>query len=537
MSPVLGSAARFELRRWGVRTRLLAAIFLVALTTLAVGLVGLQRMSMLSAKAQQVYTDGTVPLDQVRVLESTWWEYQAYSARTAIPGIPAAARATLAQDLAAGRKKLESRTAAVADAKLGANARAAFATYQSHARTYLSALDKLVALGPNLPPGQLQPIIATLQENETKAIAALTAATSAEVDYTKQIAAAARHAASTARTATLTIVLAGLAISLLLALVVASSVIRPVRRIHEVLDSAANGNLTARITDRGSDELAQVGAALNTTLDSLGRVLEVVGNSADRLSASSQELSGTAAAIAENTRHAAEQAEAVSSSAGDVSASVNVVATGSDQMADAIREIAHNANKAAQVAAQAVHAAETTTRSIGKLGDSSQEIASVIKLITAIAEQTNLLALNATIEAARAGEAGKGFAVVASEVKDLAQETARATEDIAAKVDTIQADTARAVHAIQEISSVIAEINTYQTTIAAAVEEQTATTNEMNRNVAEAAGGSRAIAESISGLASSTQQTNARLDDAERAATELARMSANLQEAVAPFKV
>ena len=214
---------------------------------------------------------------------------------------------------------------------------------------------------------------------------------------------------------------------------------------------------------------------------------------------------------------------------------MDTVATGSSQMESAIREIAHNATEAARVAHQAVEVAEATTQTVGKLGDSSEEIATVIKLINGIAEQTNLLALNATIEAARAGEAGKGFAVVASEVKELAQETARATEDISKRVEAIQADTAGAVDAIGRISTVIGEINDFQATIAAAVEEQTATTNEMNRNVAQAASGTQGIAAAISGLAAGTQETNQRVADAQRAAGELARMSGELQSAVARF--
>jgi methyl-accepting chemotaxis protein len=206
-------------------------------------------------------------------------------------------------------------------------------------------------------------------------------------------------------------------------------------------------------------------------------------------------------------------------------------------MESAIREISQNASEASRVASQAVDVAENTTKTVGKLGDSSQEIATVIKLINGIAEQTNLLALNATIEAARAGEAGKGFAVVASEVKELAQETARATEDISKRVEAIQADTAGAVDAISQISTVIGEINDFQATIAAAVEEQTATTNEMNRNVAEAASGTQGIAAAISGLAAGTQETNQRVADAQRAAGELARMSGELQDAVSRFTV
>jgi methyl-accepting chemotaxis protein len=169
------------------------------------------------------------------------------------------------------------------------------------------------------------------------------------------------------------------------------------------------------------------------------------------------------------------------------------------------------------------------------LGASSQEIGNVVKVITSIAEQTNLLALNATIEAARAGEAGKGFAVVANEVKELAQETARATEDIARRVEAIQADTGGAVGAIGEISTIIGSINDYQLTIASAVEEQTATTNEMSRNVAEAATGSGEIAANITGVASASSSTTEAVTQARGAIDDMARMAAELHTQVARF--
>ncbi len=159
----------------------------------------------------------------------------------------------------------------------------------------------------------------------------------------------------------------------------------------------------------------------------------------------------------------------------------------------------------------------------------------MVKVITQIAEQTNLLALNATIEAARAGEAGKGFAVVAGEVKDLAQETAKATEDITRQVEAIQAETTGAVDAIERISSIIDSISGYQTTIASAVEEQTATTNEMSRSVAEAATGSGEIAANITGVADAAQDSTRVLADLGAAVGELAQMAARLQAQTAVF--
>jgi methyl-accepting chemotaxis protein len=173
---------------------------------------------------------------------------------------------------------------------------------------------------------------------------------------------------------------------------------------------------------------------------------------------------------------------------------------------------------------------------VSKLGESSLQIAEVVKVITSIAQQTNLLALNATIEAARAGEAGKGFAVVATEVKELAQETAKATEDIARRVDAIQGDTAGAVEAIAEISGIIGKINDYQLTIASAVEEQTATTNEMSRNVSEAAAGAGEIAANITGVATAAQVTTESVSEAQSAATDLARMGSELQALVGRFR-
>jgi methyl-accepting chemotaxis protein len=261
-------------------------------------------------------------------------------------------------------------------------------------------------------------------------------------------------------------------------------------------------------------------------------VLGKVGDNAATLSAASEELTASSQQMTGNSQETSAQAGVVSAAAEQVSRNVQTVATGTEEMSASIREIAKNANEAAKVATSAVRMADTTNQTVNKLGESSAEIGKVIKVITSIAQQTNLLALNATIEAARAGEAGKGFAVVANEVKELAKETAKATEDIGQKIEAIQSDTKGAVEAIQEISSIINQINDISNTIASAVEEQTATTNEIGRNVSEAAKGSAEIAQNITTVAEAARGTNDGANDTLRASQELAKMASDLQAIV-----
>jgi methyl-accepting chemotaxis protein len=218
-----------------------------------------------------------------------------------------------------------------------------------------------------------------------------------------------------------------------------------------------------------------------------------------------------------------------------VASSVDTLSSAAVELGSSIREIARNTDEAATVGEEAVSAAKTTNGIVAKLGDSSAEIGSVLKVITSIAEQTNLLALNATIEAARAGEFGKGFAVVAGEVKELAQETAKATSDITRRVEAIQADAADAVIAIAQIGDVIHRMNGYQTAIAQAVSEQSDTSEEMGRSATEAAGGSAAIASAITDVASASGQTIAGIGETERSAAELSQLSRQLQDLVTRF--
>ncbi len=310
-----------------------------------------------------------------------------------------------------------------------------------------------------------------------------------------------------------------------------------VAEILKNVNSAAEGDLRQNIAVKGQDAIGQIGQGLELLLGNLRTGISKMMESSRSVGAASEELNAISQQMAGNAEETATQAVVVSDASKQVSENVSVVAASSEEMLASIREISKSANEASRVAKNAVSVAETTNSTIGKLGDSSAEIGKVIKVITSIAQQTNLLALNATIEAARAGEAGKGFAVVANEVKELAKETAKATEEIGLKIEAIQRDTKAAVSAIGEISSIINQINDVSSTIASAVEEQTATTNEIGRNVTEAAKGTTDITGNIAGVAAAAQNTTQGAMDTQRAAVALNEMAVSLQSQINQFKV
>ncbi|MGE4660762.1 MAG: methyl-accepting chemotaxis protein, partial [Arenicellales bacterium] len=307
--------------------------------------------------------------------------------------------------------------------------------------------------------------------------------------------------------------------------------------VDKVRDIAeGEGDLTARVHAETRDEIGELAGWINEFLGKLQELIRGVGDTTMSLADASGNLTETSEAMSGSASTTSQQATRVTEAAEQVSASTNNAAAAVEEIQVSITEIARNAHSAAEVASSGVHAVESANDTVEKLGTSSADIGKIINVITSIAEQTNLLALNATIEAARAGDAGKGFAVVASEVKDLAKETAKATEDISGRIAAIQNDATDAVEAIGKISTVINEISALQSSIAAAVEEQSATMGVMAESVHQTASASDNIVQNIKVVAGAAGATMQGAGQAQGASEELREVSFRMSNLIERFK-
>ena len=310
---------------------------------------------------------------------------------------------------------------------------------------------------------------------------------------------------------------------------------RPVDEARQVLTRVAARDLSARVEGQYRGDHAVLKDAVNTAIEKMNEALLVIQGSARTLGGTAGEIGTASRQVDGVAQELSGQAASVSAASEQMSRTITSVAGATEQMAVSIKEIASNASSASKVAEQAVLASGAANQAVSKLGRSSAEISDVVKLITSIAEQTNLLALNATIEAARAGEVGKGFAVVANEVKELAKATAKATGDIGARISAIQQDSSQAARSIGQIGEIIGELNGINGMIASAVEEQSATTNEMSRHLAEFAGGSDQVTQGIAAVVRTTAGTAAAAATAQQRAADVSAQAAELTELVSRF--
>ena len=380
-----------------------------------------------------------------------------------------------------------------------------------------------------------------------------------------EMVAAAERSAGISRKVSLTGMIVGAAAALILGFFIAISITSPIKQTVGVIQKIAEGDMTQQIALDQKDEIGILAKAMNEMTGKLRGIVKELGQNSSTLAAASEELSSTSTELASGAEEMNSQSRTVASSGEELSVNINTMAAASEEMSSSagtvasaveemsssINEVAKNCEKESKIAHQANEQAGQTRQIMAKLGESAREIGKVVDVITGIADQTNLLALNATIEAASAGEAGKGFAVVANEVKELARQSAQATEQIARQVETMQANTDTAVKAIEGITKIIEEVSAISGTIAAAVEEQSATTgeiaktvsgvsnasNEMAKNIQESAKGANEVSKNIQGINTASQQVASGATQTNASAQELAKIAARLKEMVAQFKV
>ncbi len=349
------------------------------------------------------------------------------------------------------------------------------------------------------------------------------------------------------------------------ALLITRTITRPIIRGVDFAKIMAEGDFSQTLAIRRTDEVGTLVKALNEMTRRIGAMFKEIIAGINSMTRSSSELTEIAGLMSDGAEKTSSKSESVSASTGEMSSNLNsvalameqaatnlnMVATSSEEMSATISEIAKNSERAREITSSAVSQAKDASGIVGELGVSALEIGKVTETITEISEQTNLLALNATIEAARAGEAGKGFAVVANEIKELARQTAGATQDIKRQVTGIQTSSESVVQAIQSVSTVIDEIDQIVSTIAETVEEQSAATQEIARNVAQASQGVGEVNANVSQSSSSATTISEDIEEVngltgemtnssnqvKRSAEALSRLAGQLDELVARFKV
>lgn len=540
MSIAVNGASRSAGRRLNpqdlsIRTKIMAVGAVTLLGAGSAAWLGLTELGVSADNTQEVYSQEVVPIDDLGELRAAVLLVRSQLLVAALATDPAEHAAAL-ERMVEAEGVVEDYEASYAPL---ASDPAVFGEFSEAWDEYLEVTEAQVL--PLVEAGKIEEYLALRKEVVDPIVArineALEAESQAQADEAEHIAAEAEASYVSARSMIIAFLIAAVGVSAAIALYVSRQVRRSVTSVAAVASALSHGDLTVRANVTARDELGRMAADLDSAADALHASIGSVTESAVTMASAAEELSATTLQISAAARESSTKATVMAATTEEVGQSVTNVASATEQMSASIREIAENAARAANTANAASAETVQIQETVAKLGESSQEVGKVIALINAIAEQTNLLALNATIEAARAGEAGRGFAVVANEVKELAGQTAQATSEISDRVQAIQADTSRAVSAIQAISGTVASISELQTAIAGAVEEQTATTVEISRSVGEAADGASGLGAGVQGIAEAAESTSAGVSQSQAAIGQLAQLAADLREMTATFTV
>ncbi|MGY0834935.1 methyl-accepting chemotaxis protein [Azospirillum argentinense] len=547
-----------------VRTKTFAVFAFLSLLLAGIGALGINRLSVVNDSSTEIATFWMPRVVQVNTVNDAVSNFRILQSAHIL--------STSEPEMAAAEKRMDEMEASIANARRTyeatlrtAEGRALFTQFEQQWAQYLTLQRQITALSRRNENAAAN---ALFRDAADKGFQEVGRTLDAMIDHNNRGAAKASDDADAvyAQSSTMLIIalLIGIAVCLGGALMMIRGVSSPIGAMTAAMRRLAGGDKTTVIpfANRG-DEIGAMATAVQVFKDGLieadrlaaeqaaeqaaklrrteavERLIasfeEQVADALRNVAAAATELDTTAQSMAATARQTNDQAANAAAAAEQTSANVQTVASAAEEMSSSIGEIGSQVTRSTGIAGQAVQEAGRTTDSVRGLADAAHRIGAVVQLITNIAGQTNLLALNATIEAARAGEAGKGFAVVASEVKQLANQTARATDEIASQIQAIQEATAGSVGAIEGIGRTIAAINEISTSIAAAIEEQAAATNEISRNVQQAAIGTREVSSNIAQVTEAAGTTGAAAHQVLGAAGGLASQAENLRRDVESF--
>jgi len=545
--------------------KLLGSYLLLALISITIGGIGIYNLKTADSRSQKMYDDMVLPINQMLDV-AVWFQEIRILSRDIIRSNDTETIQQQADQIDELSKRIVDNIDEFEKRIVSEEMRNQYNNFEASREHYRNELRKVISLAKQNRDTEAWELV----DGEAKTAAdaekiAIDIMTETKVKHAGILQTNNTSSANSATTLLFTILSTGTILSVLIGMVLTRSIVAPLKKGVEMIEKMKTGDITQRLKLDRLDEIGTLSRAMDELAASLTSIMEELKSNAETLAASSEEMSASATQISANAEEMSIQASTVASAseqastnvnsmtaaAEEMSVSVRSVATSIEEMSVSINEVAKQCQKELKIANDANHQANHTEAIMNRLGGSAKEIGRVVDVIKSIAAQTNLLALNATIEAASAGEAGKGFAVVASEVKELARQTAKATEEISEQIGQIQDNSTEAIQAITQITSVIEEINSISQTIVSAVDEQAATVNEVSRSVSEASNSANEIAQNVQETASGLHQisnqiqgvNNGAADTArgittvEQSTHEMSRLSVGLEKIVSRFKI